>query len=415
MGSAATVDFERLLRPIPGASPTGIDLRAQNPDSHDSIYWQLRSARNESGEIERNHIKDPTNTDPEYDLHRCRWSEIISKAEDVLAGQSKDLEVAAWLCDSLTRVHGFAGLRDGLRLARELAEKYWDSLFPSLGGSSETVVAQVNEMIQKAGQLEKEGKAAEAESVRGEVRDFCAKIAARVNQFGGLFRGRQNPALRIPLTNGDKFTELDYEQAQLFEKITDPKEKAARIAKDEITPQKFRDAVRDTSTAQLIALVEDIEASLAEGKKLVDVLKPKCGKNDRGEDIAPSAREFSEVLENVLKVVRREAGERIKPAPPPAADGGEAQGPEGNGSAGGSKAARPKELTRDVALSQMRELADFFKKSEPHSPISHHLDEAVRWGQLSLPDLLTELIPDEKSRKELFTRIGIAPAVPAKK
>ncbi len=121
MGSAATIDLQRLLQPIPGNSPTGIDLRTQDSDSHESVYWQLRSARNESGEIERKHITDPANT--EYDLTRCRWSEIISTAADALTQQSKDLEVAAWLCDSLVRVQGFAGLRDGLRLARELVEQ----------------------------------------------------------------------------------------------------------------------------------------------------------------------------------------------------------------------------------------------------------------------------------------------------
>ena len=111
MGSAATIDFQRLLQPIPGSSPTGIDLRTQNPDSHESVYWQLRSARNESGEIERKHFTDPTNA--EYDLNRCRWSEIISKAVDVLAQQSKDLEVAAWLCDSLLRVQGLPASATG--------------------------------------------------------------------------------------------------------------------------------------------------------------------------------------------------------------------------------------------------------------------------------------------------------------
>ncbi len=355
MGSAATIDLQRLLQPIEGGSPTGIDLRAQNPDSHESIYWQLRSARNESGEIERKHLTDPSNT--EYDLNRCRWSEIISKAVDVLSQQSKDLEVAAWLCDSLLRVQGFAGLRDGLRLARELVEKYWDGLYPVLDASGEG-------------------------------------IAARLNQFGGLFRARQHPALRVALTEGEKFTELDYEQAQILDKLADPKEKQARIANGELTMQKFTEAVRESSTPFLKALVADIEESLIEGEKLVGVLKPKCGKNERGEDIAPSAREFTEVLKKVLAVVRLAAGDRLVEKAVPAA------APEGGGGkeTDGAEAARPKELTRDTALARLRELADFFRRCEPHSPISHHLEEAVRWGQLPLADLLAELIPDEKAR-----------------
>ena len=360
MGNAATIDLQRLLQPIPGSSPTGIDLRGQNPDSHESVYWQLRSARNESGEIERKHLTDPANA--EYDLNRCRWSEIISKAVDVLAQQSKDLEVAAWLCDSLLRVHGFAGLRDGLRLTRELVEKYWDGLYPALDASGEGV-------------------------------------AARLNQYGGLFRARQHPALRVPFTENEKFAELDYEQAQILDKLADPKEKQARIAKGELTMQKFTEAVRETSTPFLKALVEDIEESLVEGEKLVAVLKPKCGKNERGEDVAPSAREFTEVLKKVLSVVRLVAGDRI----------GREGGPGGLAPKRTAKskraarlpAAQPKELTRETALARFRELADFFRRSEPHSPISHHLEEAVRWGQLPLAGFARRVDPRRESPKRI--------------
>ena len=173
------------------------------------------------------------------------------------------------------------------------------------------------------------------------------------------------------------------------------------------------EAVRETSTGFLKALAEDIEESLAEGEKLVAVLKPKCGKNERGEDLAPSAREFNEVLKKVLAVVRLVAGDRIavKPAAEAAAEASAGDGKEAGGAA--AAAAQPKELTRETALARLRELADFFRKCDPHSPISSHLEEAVRWGQMPLADLLTELVPDEKARKDLFTRIGIV--MPAKK
>ncbi len=371
MGSPATIDYELLLQPIPGAKPTGIDLRAQGADSHESLYWQIRSARHDSGEIERRHATDPA--DPNFDLNKCRWAEIIAKSTEVLAQTSKDLEVAAWLCDSLLRVHGFAGLRDGLRMTRGLVEKYWDALYPGLDPAGEGV-------------------------------------SARVSQFGGLFQARRHPALHVPLTDGEKYTELDYEQALSFDKVADPKEKQARIAKGEVTMEKFKEAVRETSTPMLKALAEDIEECLVEGEKLIAVLKPKCGKNGRGEDVAPSAREFAEVLKRVLGVVKLVAGDRIAVKAAAAAADGDAPKASGGGPA---QAARPKEPTRETAISQLRELAEFFRRTEPHSPISHHLEEAVRWGQMALPDLLSELVPDEKTRKELFTRIGIV--MPAKK
>ena len=248
-------------------------------------------------------------------------------------------------------------------MTRGLVEKYWDALYPDLDPAGEGV-------------------------------------SARVSQFGGLFQARRHPALHVPLTDGEKYTELDYEQALSFDKVADPKEKQARIAKGEVTMEKFKEAVRETSTPMLKALAEDIEECLVEGEKLIAVLKPKCGKNGRGEDVAPSAREFAEVLKRVFGVVKLVAGDRIAVKAAVAAADGDAPKASGGGPA---QAARPKEPTPETAISQLRELAEFFRRTEPHSPISHHLEEAVRWGQMALPDLLSELVPDEKTRKELFT------------
>jgi hypothetical protein len=36
------------------------------------------------------------------------------------------------------------------------------------------------------------------------------------------------------------------------------------------------------------------------------------------------------------------------------------------------------------------------------------LEQVVRWGRMSLPELLTELIADKKSRQEIFRFTGIS-------
>jgi type VI secretion system protein ImpA len=60
-------------------------------------------------------------------------------------------------------------------------------------------------------------------------------------------------------------------------------------------------------------------------------------------------------------------------------------------------------------------VADFFRRSEPHSVLSYALDQVVRWGKMTLPELLTELLPDEAPRKNLFRLAGIKPPEPEKK
>jgi type VI secretion system protein ImpA len=365
MGSAATLDFERLLQPIPGDHPTGIDLRTQDPESHLSPYQKVHSDVLDSRGIERDHFfKDPAN--PDFSLGNCKWPQIVVQATKILAEDSKDLEIAAWLCDGLVRIHGFAGLRDGLRLARQLVEKYWDALYPAGDGTEEG-------------------------------------IRTRLKQFDSVLQARRNPCFRVPITAGEGFSELDYELAQQLEKISDAKEKQSRIERGEVSLKRFNDAVRESSSDFWKNLVDDLQESLCEGEKLSTVLKGVCGKNDQDMERAPSFREYTEVLNKVLAVVRVVAGDRLAAAAAPAAETMASQ-PAG----GGSPAPRSQELTRETSLVRLRELAEFFRRTEPHSPISHHLEEAVRWGQMALPELLTELIPDDRARNELFTRIGIS-------
>ena len=47
---------------------------------------------------------------------------------------------------------------------------------------------------------------------------------------------------------------------------------------------------------------------------------------------------------------------------------------------------------RDAAFEQLRTIADYFAKTEPHSPISFLLEKAIRWGYMPLPELMKELV-----------------------
>jgi type VI secretion system protein ImpA len=54
-------------------------------------------------------------------------------------------------------------------------------------------------------------------------------------------------------------------------------------------------------------------------------------------------------------------------------------------------------------------VASFFRRAEPHSPISYTIDEIVRRGRMPLSDLLTEVLPDETARHDVLRRLGIEP------
>ena len=63
---------------------------------------------------------------------------------------------------------------------------------------------------------------------------------------------------------------------------------------------------------------------------------------------------------------------------------------------------------REQAIQTLVQVSEFFRKTEPHSPMSYAIDQVVRWSELSLPELLQELIADQDARKGFFRLTGIS-------
>jgi type VI secretion system protein ImpA len=64
------------------------------------------------------------------DISSPDWRPVLQHGTEILAEKSKDMEITAYVIEALIRLHGFAGLRDGFRLARELVQCFWDDLYP---------------------------------------------------------------------------------------------------------------------------------------------------------------------------------------------------------------------------------------------------------------------------------------------
>jgi type VI secretion system protein ImpA len=65
--------------------------------------------------------------------------------------------------------------------------------------------------------------------------------------------------------------------------------------------------------------------------------------------------------------------------------------------------------TRAQALAQLREVADFFRRTEPHSPVAHLADKAAAWGEMSLTDWLRTVVKDDASFARIEEQLGVGP------
>ena len=114
---SASIDLECLLQPIPGPLPCGPSLL--DGDEYDVI----REAR-------RADEASQPRGDWEQELKKPDWPQVASLCEQVLATQSKDLQIAAWLGEAWIALDGMAGGTRAAALMERLCQRYWQDIHP---------------------------------------------------------------------------------------------------------------------------------------------------------------------------------------------------------------------------------------------------------------------------------------------
>jgi type VI secretion system protein ImpA len=62
---------------------------------------------------------------------------------------------------------------------------------------------------------------------------------------------------------------------------------------------------------------------------------------------------------------------------------------------------------RAQALAQLRIVADFFRKTEPHSPVAYLADKAAAWGEQPLHLWLRAVVKDDSTLSRLEEMLGV--------
>jgi len=245
MASPAVLDFAKLLAPVSPEAPAGTDLRTDSSPS--SLYYAIKDARSAARAAERQVVMDD-----EEPSTRADWRPVLEKGVLALAERSKDLEITAYVIEALVRLprrpgeNGFAGLRDGFRLARELVEQYWDGLYPL--PDEEGLETRVGPLT----------------SLNGDDGE------------GTLI----TPIAKVPLTEGDNpgpFALYHYQQAVALGQVADETARDRRIRRGAVTLEAITRAAAETPGAFFVALVEDLRQCQEEFARLGQVLEEKCG------------------------------------------------------------------------------------------------------------------------------------------
>lgn len=368
-------DLEALLAPLEGDAPQGIDIREDY--SAKSPYNRLRDARSEARDAEKMmDAADPDARDP-----GPLWRVVRDLALKTIQETCKDLEVAAWLTEAYVRSHGLAGLTAGAQLIHGLSDRYWDTVFPLPDDYGvETRVGPITGLNGRDGN-------------------------------GSLIQ----PLYKMPLftmSDGNPIAFYQYQSSAQLPTL-DAERRQQRIDAGAIPFENLEKDARANSRA-LARLREDAKAALEAWEAMATLL------DEKASDDPPSTSAVRDLVRQVLEIAVRYAPEEATPDAAAGADGG------GNGADGGAvvamggggimmpglAASQAAVVSREDALKALENIATFFRKTEPLSPLSYTLDEAVRRGRMSWPDLLEEIVADRDSRNAILTTLGIRPPPP---
>lgn len=352
--------FEDLLEALAGDNPVGDDLR------YEGTYDRIAEARREDD------VSLPQG-DWKTALKKADWKEAERICLDTLRHRSKDLQVAAWLTEAWIRRHGFSGLYLGCRLLLELCRRYWDKVYPSLAPDD---------------------------------------VELRLSPFIWINERFFLPLTQVPITAPQTRDVAAYnflEREEAWRLVPGSPEEKAADAEGKATRGKFANSVNMTPSVFFQRRWIALQACKDVIEELTGVLDAHCGKQ------APSFGKLLKQLDAIAHVIKSalpeadetgtETGTEAAAMPDEETDtpASEAEPGETEPAIFGGGSIR----SRREAYQRLAEAAEYLLRTEPHSPVPYLVKRAVSWGNLSLQELLLELVNDKQDLATIYQLLDI--------
>lgn len=335
-----------LLKPISLEQPSGSDL------SFSREFDAIAEARR---------FDDPSIDQGEWqtDLKEANWPEVIKLTSTLLEQHSKDLRLAVWLTEASAYQHGFAGLAQGCELIAGLCEQYWETLYPEAeDGDQERRVGNISWIVKRAEQL---------------IRT-------------------------IPLTEGRGSA---YSYADILDARNRAQHKDSNIRHDNtgkplLTMDNIEQARRKSSYSFYQNLLNDAQLCAAALTHLQTAVDARLGMD------GPGFATLRQILEDVMHTLNRFANDQGVSSQPATPLPNDTATPETPARLSGTGI-----HSRTQAITQLREVARYFRETEPHSPVAYLADKAAQWGNLPLDAWLRSVIKDKASLSHIEELLGL--------
>jgi len=267
------------------------------------------------------------------------WPKVKEAAEALLA-ISKDLRIAKHYVAALAHTEGLPGFASGVRLVRELLERYWDSLHPALEGPDDDW-----------------------------RRNLVMELNAERGALGGL-----RAALIAESRKVGRFTLRDIE---VLDGAAAPAGKALAPTADLL-----REAIRDSEETKSALRYEACREALSDLKALQAIFR----------EHQPSQCPEFPVSEKLLRRAEQVLGDAL--------DKVAATAQEGLDSHDGSVKPNGELRSRADARRLLETVSDFLERTEPSHPAPLLIRRAARLLDLSFLDIIRDIAPEAAAHVE---------------
>ncbi|QGJ71950.1 Hypothetical protein PBC10988_36630 [Planctomycetales bacterium 10988] len=359
-GSDPILDFNTLLKPIPGEDPSG-----------DMIPFDVRENLDEMRKEVNPELYDADDPRRPKEPKKADWEGIETLCIETLTETTKDLNIVVRLMEALTKAHGFAGLRDGFHLSRLLFEKCWDRLRPEMEDEEE-------DLDMRSGPynwLDDESK-------------------------GALFPITIHSVPVLMLPDGTTYSWQDWRNGQ--------------EGKGHVSSEEFEQAVFNTPRQYLKNNIADATNAVKELQLLKTVMEAKLMYEAPGfTALGPALNDCRGLLLQIEQKLgpdeEEEAAEAGGTEMQPMSEQGVGMPAQMLSPAQAASVIQRQQVgaTREDIYNQLHKAATALQKLEPHSPIPYLLLKAVELGRMPFPKLMKRLIRDGSVIEEMWREIGI--------
>lgn len=281
------------------------------------------------------------------------WKYVAAQCDKLIATRSKDLKLAVWLAEARAKTAGLRGLGEGMQLIAGLCRRYWDAVYP----------------------LAEEGD-----------QDL------RIGKLRWLATCMPNLLRAMALTEGAGYSMIDFEAARNrpADAAPGPDVDGARKRSSRGFYQKL---LQDAAFCQQAMLEAESAIDACLGEEGPGFSNARATLDDLIHTVTLSAREVGAVGEGAAGALLPAVAEPGAPAQMVVLDGVvQAAGPA---------------QTRIQALAQLREVAAFFRRTEPHSPVAYLAEKAAHWGEQPLHVWLRAVVKDQGVCSQLDELLGV--------